>query len=178
MLAVQRPLSYLSCNSLHIYSHCLHLTISPIIYQFILLSVFEPLKSFVSTFMSLLEVTLNLTSLCNDPMERNGNNQVPGRQDTIEFSQDTGNMGGRGVVSSACYFTIIFLFNITEVNYLLIPTTLSINIKQHGITPNTGNLNFYNRISQSHSKITVSFVSSFICQKFLWQKLSWQFKGE
>lgn len=73
---------YLSCNGLFLYSSQVALNYRP--YRLLIrLTVFEPFKSFFSTFKSPLEVTLNLTSLSNDPMERNGNNQVPGRWDTI-----------------------------------------------------------------------------------------------
>ena len=67
--------------------------INPMVYQSTL-SAFEPSKSFSSNFKSPLDVTLNLTSLSNDPMERNGNNLVPGRWDEQRLDRSQRIWGG------------------------------------------------------------------------------------
>lgn len=143
MLAVQRCLSIFKLQQpLSVFPQVA--LINPMVYQSIL-SAFEPSKSFSSNFKSPLDVTLNLTSLSTDPMERNGNNLVPGRWDKQRLDRSQRIWGGAvpQLMSSVCYFKIPFLFPIIELNYLQIPKPLSMNTKQHIITPNICNLKFY-----------------------------------
>lgn len=86
---------FLNCNSLFLYSHRLHLSYGLSIHLVCLWALW---KSSSSNFKSPLDVTLNLTSLSNDPMERNGNILVPGRWDKQRLDKSQRIWGGGYIV--------------------------------------------------------------------------------